>query len=451
MSVFDGRRLPPEVFKLDGDRLPRGWYSDKYFLNIAHLLADLARLGYRFEGELPPNVDPARVDPGGIDIGDVVVEMQVFTRRQPFSVIAGVDEAVALLRTATGYYDEHDRFVNTYDRLDVQAVQDGVILPYGGDPRKVLPVLRIRGRYRDFAVLETPLLGALTEATRVATNVYQVLTAANGKDVLFFPARFAHYKLQALHGYAYSLAVQAFDQQHSRRSGLFISTDEQGAWWGGRGGGTVAHAAIACFLGDTAEAMVQFCRYSPVDVPRIALVDFHNDCVGDSLRVMESMFALYLEARQAGRDEDAERYRLYGVRPDTGSNLRDVSVAPLGDKRLDCGVNPRLVHNLRRALDTAWQSWDIPDDWRDKARAWCAAVKIVVTGGFKPEKIKRFEELDVPVDVYGVGSWLLSNCDEDGTNNDFTADVVRVLLNGEWVDMAKVGRRPCDNPLLERV
>ena len=36
----------------------------------------------------------------------------------------------------------------------------------------------------------------------------------------------------------------------------FVSTDAQGDWWGGAGGGTVAHAAIACFLGDTAAAMM---------------------------------------------------------------------------------------------------------------------------------------------------------------------------------------------------
>jgi len=29
--------------------------------------------------------------------------------------------------------------------------------------------------------------------------------------------------------------------------------------------------------------------------------------------------------------------------------------------------------------------------------------------------------------------------------------VVRVKLHGEWVDMAKVGRRPQENPGLERV
>jgi nicotinate phosphoribosyltransferase len=291
----------------------------------------------------------------------------------------------------------------------------------------------------------------LTEATRVATNVFQVLSAANGKDVLFFPARFAHYKLQALHGYAYTLAVQAFNQQSGLRSGVYISTDEQGAWWGGRGGGTVAHSAIACFLGDTAEAMVQFCKHRPVDIPRIALVDFHNDCVGDTLAVMARMFSLYLHELTDGHADEAERYRLFGVRPDTSSNLRDVSVAPIGDKRLDCGVNPRLVHNLRHAIDDAWRAWDVPLEWQDEARRWCEAVKIVVTGGFNPSKIRRFEELDVPVDVYGVGSWLLNNSDEEGTNNDFTADVVRVRLDGEWIDMAKVGRRPCDNPLLERV
>ena len=445
MSVFNGRRLPPDVFKLDTERLPRGWYSDKYFLNIAHLLQELARTDYHFTGELPRGVERDE-----IDTGNLVVEMQIFTRRQPFSVVAGVDEALAILRVATGYY-EGEHFVNTFDQLEVEAVQDGVILPYGGNPLDVLPVLRIRGRYRDFAVLETPILGALTEATRVATNVYQVLEAANGKDVLFFPARFAHYKLQALHGYAYSIGVAAFNQKSGLRSGLYISTDEQGAWWGGRGGGTVAHSAIACFLGDTAEAMIQFCKYSPIDVARIALVDFHNDCVGDTLTVMDHMFALYLDELRAGHPAEAERFRLFGVRPDTGGNLRDVSVAPIGDKRLDCGVNPRLVHNLRHAIDAAWRRWEIPPEWADEARRWCEAVKIVVTGGFNPSRIRSFEELNVPVDVYGVGSWLLSNSAVEGTNNDFTADVVRVRLDGRWIDMVKVGRRPCDNPLLERV
>ena len=59
--------------------------------------------------------------------------------------------------------------------------------------------------------------------------------------------------------------------------------------------------------------------------------------------------------------------------------------------------------------------------------------------------------LRVPADLYGVGSWLLSNSDESGTNNDFTADVVRVKIEGRFYDLAKVGRQACDNLMLERV
>jgi nicotinate phosphoribosyltransferase len=59
-------------------------------------------------------------------------------------------------------------------------------------------------------------------------------------------------------------------------------------------------------------------------------------------------------------------------------------------------------------------------------------VRIVASGGFDAAKIRRFEELGVPVDVYGVGSALVH-----GTGFDHTADIVRV--NGR--DLAKTGRR----------
>jgi nicotinate phosphoribosyltransferase len=129
--------------------------------------------------------------------------------------------------------------------------------------------------------------------------------------------------------------------------------------------------------------------------------------------------------------------------------VRDVSVEPLGDPALDQGVNPRLVFNVRQALDSASEGWDISPPWKDAAREYCRNVKIVVSGGFHPEKIRRFERLEVPVDIYAVGSWLFNN--NGGTVTDFTADVVRVKIHGEWVDMAKVGRRPLENPNLERV
>jgi nicotinate phosphoribosyltransferase len=450
MSLFDGKRLTNTTFKLDLERMRTGWYSDKYFENVGAMLQTLAQRGYGFRG-LSRRLADLGVDPTGIDIGNLVVEVQWFPRRKPFCVVVGVDKALAMLRGATGYFDEQGTFINTHEELAVEAVHDGNLASYSGNPRRVQPVLRVRGRYRDFAVLETPTLGILTRASRVATNVYEVLCAARGKPVLFFPARFDAHEVQAADGYAYHIAVQRFNLDYGEELSSLISTDAQGDWWGGLGGGTIPHAAIASFLGDTVEATLAFAETRPPHIPRVALVDFDNDCIGTSLAVMDGMFARYREVMDSGHEEEAQRYKLFGVRPDTSSKLRDVSVAPLGLKSLDMGVTPRLVFQLRHALNDAWQRWELPAAWHEQARQWCREVKIVASGGFDAPTIQHFEDLEVPVDMYGVGSWLFSNSDEAGTTTDYTADLVRVQVDGTWYDMAKVGREPCNNPDLQPV
>jgi nicotinate phosphoribosyltransferase len=446
MSIFDGQRLTNTTFKLDIERMRRGWYTDKYFNNICYMLTTLAAENTCYQGKdhrLPPGIPF-----GGIKNGDIEVEMQWFTRRPGKTIIVGVDKALEMLRHCTGYW-EGDNFIETADNLEVEAVQDGSVVYYNGDPLQIEPVIRVRGRYRDFGILETPTLGILTRASRVATNVYETLVAARGKPVLFFPARFDLHEVQAADGYAYNIAVQRFNLDYAHKLGPFISTDAQGDWWGGAGGGTVAHSAIACFLGDTPEAMLAFARIISPEIPRIALIDFNNDCVNDALAVCEAMFKRYRELTDAGDVTEAQKYRLYGVRMDTSASLRDISVPPLGDPQLDLGVNPRLCFFVRQALDSAWQNWALPSSWQDQARDYCQKVKIVVSGGFTPEKISRFEKLGAPVDIYAVGSYLFDN--HGFTVTDFTADIVRVKVDNKWVDMAKVGRRPCANPSLERV
>lgn len=446
MSIFDGKRLTNETFKLDIERMRRGWYSDKYFENINRMLIALSREGYIYSGEYP-NL-PQGMSADHIAVGDIEVEMQWFTRRMGETTVVGVDKSLAMLRHCTGYF-EGDKFIDSSEKLEVWAVHDGSTVNYEGDPTKIQPVIKVRGRYRDFALLETPTLGILTRSSRVSTNVYETLVASRGKPVLFFPARFDVHEVQAADGYAYNIALQKFNKDHTHDLGAFVSTDAQGDWWGGAGGGTVAHAAIASFLGDTAEAMMQFSHILPARIPRIALVDFNNDSVRDSLRVLDAMFAKYRELMDAGNKDEAEKYKLYGVRLDTSGSLRDISVQPLGEPALDLGVNPRLVFNVRMALDTAWERWSIPGIWKEAAMEFCRSVKIVVSGGFNPEKIRKFEKLEVPADIYAVGSYLFNN---NGTTvTDFTADVVRVKIHGEWIDMAKVGRKVGENGNLERV
>lgn len=443
MTRYDNQRLNQAIMQFDIDGIRRGRYSDKYFVNVVRVLEGAARAGYRFEGtparDLPPSVNPHT-----IDIGNLIVEAQVFSRRAPRTLVAGIDGALAMLRHATGYWDG-ERYVETWDALDVEAVQDGDFAPYAGDPEEVCPVLKIRGRYRDFALLETTILGVLTRASRIATNVYEAMEVSAGKPILFFPARFDLPQVQALDGYAYFVGVQAYNHVFGQNVRPAVSTDAQAEWWGGRGGGTVPHALIAAFMGDTAEAMVAFARFVPPDVPRIVLADFNNDVVGASLETLDAYFPRYAEALAQGDMEAMRRWTLMGVRLDTSANVRDKSLGE-GDPM---GVNPKMVRLLRQRLDEAWQRWDLPESLAEVAMAYCRNVKIAVSGGFNRERIAEFEADGVPVDIYGLGSSLLRN-DRD-TNTDFTMDVVRVQVDGQWVEMAKIGRRPNDNPQLEPI
>ena len=125
MSVFDGKRLGAETFKLDVARMRRGWYSDKYFDNIVTLLTGLVREGYTFAGH-----NAALEDKGlrlsDVHTGDIEVEMQWFTRRQPFSVVAGEDKALAMLKECTGH------FRNDGDSEPVQRFRDAGNADAGG-------------------------------------------------------------------------------------------------------------------------------------------------------------------------------------------------------------------------------------------------------------------------------------------------------------------------------
>jgi nicotinate phosphoribosyltransferase len=442
VSLFDHTRLTNGDINLDLARLRRGDFTDRYFDNVVSVLMGAHFDHYRFAGHSPR---PLPLDPHTVEIGDLIVEAQVFNRRAPFALVAGVDVALVMLRHAAGYVNGAGGFEETWRELKVEAVEDGALTQYAGDPEQVQPVIRIRGRYRDFALLETPILGVLSRATRIATAVYHVLQAAGGKPVLFFPARFDLPETQSADGYAYRLAVQRYNYESGKHLTPIVSTDAQAAWWGGSGGGTIPHALIAAFLADTAEATVAFARYLPTSIPRIALVDFNNDTVGDTLATISAFWPRYRDAFLAGDEEEQRRWTLSGVRLDTSGNVRDLSLGADDPK----GVSPALVRRVREALDGAWESWDMPDELVDEARRYCHNVQIVVSGGFDAERIERFEREAVPVNAYGVGSTLLRN-DHDN-NTDYTLDVVRVKLGDEWVDMAKVGRKPGDNPDLSLV
>ena len=242
----------------------------------------------------------------------------------------------------------------------------------------------------------------LARRTLITTNVVRVLQAANGKPIIFMPARHDHHRVQTGDGYAAYVGGQVVGAE------IGVTTDEQASWWGGRGVGTVPHALIGAYGGDTVTAAIQFAEWAPPDMNVTVLVDFENDSPRTALAV----------ARALGD-------RLWGVRLDTSESLVDRSLlGELGDFN-PIGVNARLVWKVREALDG--EGFE--------------RVRIVASGGFDVEKIRSFEESGVPVDAYGIGSSLIRG------SNDFTGDIV--ITDGE--PSAKSGRRYRPSSRLERV
>jgi nicotinate phosphoribosyltransferase len=357
-TAVRGARLPPEIFDLPVEKMRDGYYTDAYFNHTrSALVAD---------GRHPR------------------VLLQVFQKRK--AMLGGMDESIAILKLCSHGWDD----------LTVHALRDGDWL----EPWET--VMTVEGDYTLFAHLETVYLGTLARRTLIASNVARVLEAANGKPIIFMPARHDHHRVQTGDGYAAYVAGAMLGAE------IGVTSDAQASWWGGRGVGTVPHALIAAYGGNTVLAATKFADWAPEDFRITVLVDFENDSVRTALEV----------ARALGP-------RLWGVRLDTSGQLVDRS---LWDQMGDFdprGVNERLVLDVRAALDA---------DGFER-------VRIVASGGFTVEKIADFEHRGVPVDAYGVGSSLIRG------ENDFTADIV--LCDGR--PAAKVGRRFRPNTRLEPV
>jgi nicotinate phosphoribosyltransferase len=351
-------RLPAGIFDLPVEKMREGYYTDAYFNHTREALLQ--------DGRRPR------------------VVMQVFQRNQ--AMLGGVDEAIAILKLCS-----HD-----WDALTVHALYDGDRI----DPWET--VMTIEGDYTLFAHLETVYLGVLTRRTLITTNTARVVEAARGKPIIFMPARHDHHRVQTGDGYAAYVAGAMIG------ASIGVTSDAQASWWGGRGVGTVPHALIASYGGNTVLAATKFAEWAPEDMNIVVLVDFENDSVRTALEV----------ARALGP-------RLWGVRLDTSGQLVDRSLwTEMGDFD-PRGVNERLVRKVRAALDA---------DGFER-------VRIVASGGFTVEKISDFERKDVPVDAYGIGSSLIRG------QNDFTGDIV--MTDGR--ESAKVGRRYRPNPRLELV
>ncbi len=276
------QRLDPAVFDLPAHEVRCGYRAAVYFWRSKRILEQ--------DGHHPQ------------------ITHQVFQKKDNVT-LCGIDEAIAVLKVGTGYFTDYDAAMSLFDRwlqlkrrlnesqlrrngaafqalsaeqLEVSRRLDELWVPkfddievqalYDGDRLSAWEtVMLIEGDYSLFAHLESLYLGLLARRTKVATNCRAVVEAANGKPVLYFADRFDHYAPQEGDGYA------------ARLGGVTaVACNAMGAWYGEKGIGTIPHAMIVSYGGDSVRAAEKFRQFFP-DVNTISLVDFDNDCVNTSL------------------------------------------------------------------------------------------------------------------------------------------------------------------------
>ncbi|CVK32607.1 hypothetical protein [Methanoculleus bourgensis] len=101
----------------------------------------------------------------------VTMEVTAAALPDPWGVFCGLDDVIRLLEGLP---------------VDVDAMPEGSVFSRNE------PVLRISGRYRDFAVYETAILGFLCHASGVASAAAHIRLAARDRPVFSFGSRRQH-------------------------------------------------------------------------------------------------------------------------------------------------------------------------------------------------------------------------------------------------------------------
>lgn len=292
-TVDKERRL----FSATHDEITKGLTTDVYFVKTKQVLEAMGH-------------------------SDTEVTAEIFARRG--GVVAGIDEALGLLRG---------------QNIEVQSLREGDRF----EPKEV--IMRIKGKYTEFGIYETALLGILASSTGWATAAAEIREAVGEKPFSCFGARHVH------------PAVAPVMERAAIIGGAGSASCILGAkLMGLEPSGTIPHAFFLV-VGDTVTGAKAYHDIMPPESPRTILVDTFKDEVEESLRLGEALGTA-----------------LEGIRLDTPSERG--------------GVTPDLVKEVRAKLDIAGYHH----------------VKIFISGGLDVERIKLLSAAGG--DAFGVGSYI---------------------------------------------
>ena len=368
-------------FNLPSDYRP---YIDKYFLRAKEILQK-------------ENLNP-------------MVKVQVFIRKGEVRAY-GIDEAIAILLK----YSDIEKTGHIYSLEEGDNFKPGETL------------MIIEAPIKSIIDLETMYLGVLSaettiqndkkdiEPSLVQLNMRKIVNLIGNRPVSYFGARHWRYNLDGMIASSCKLGgATNCSTDFGARVGFSKPFD--------KGIGTIPHSLEAIYhwkyglRNAVLKSTEAFDRIINQVVPRIALVDYANLEITDSIRVAESL-----------------KERLYGIRIDTcgentmqGAYIMEIPEMPFWYGN---GVTVSGVVKVRKALN----------------ERGFESVKIILSSGFgNPDKVKEFIKCEERegmklFDGLGVGGVFDSRM--------ATADVVEV----EGKEIHKVGRVYKPNGKLKKV
>ncbi|MDA8172591.1 MAG: nicotinate phosphoribosyltransferase [Nitrospiraceae bacterium] len=240
---------------------------------------------------------------------------------RPWGVFAGLEEALHVLKRLP---------------VRVRAMREGeVFYPYE-------PVMEIEGRYQDFCVYETALLGLICQASGVATQAARFKSLVGERLLISFGARRMHPVLAPM-----------IERNAYIGGADGVSVIESGELIGREAMGTMPHALVLC-MGSTLEALKAFDEVIEPEVARVALIDTLLDEKFECINVAGALGA-----------------KLYAVRFDTPASRR--------------GNFYRILEECRWELDIRGHG----------------NLKFFVSGGIKEDDVPALNPL---VAGYGIGT-----------------------------------------------
>ncbi len=267
----------------------------------------------------------------------------------PWALLTGVGEALELMQRL---------------KIKVRAMREGsVFYPYE-------PVMEIEGRYQDFIVYETAILGLLCQASGISTQAARMKKLAGERLVMSFGARRMHPILAPM--IERNAFVGGCDGVAVVKSGEVIGEDPMG---------TMPHSLVLC-MGSTVEALKAYDEVLDPKLKRVALIDTFQDEKFEVLNVAQALGE-----------------RLYAVRFDTPTSRR--------------GDFYRILEEARWELDL--RGFD--------------HVKFFVSGGISEEDIPA---LNPVAHGYGIGTAISNAPVIDFAMDIVELDGKPLAKRGKW-------------------